>query len=345
MKKILIIQTAFIGDVILATSLIEEVRSQFPKAKIDFLLRQGNESIIETNPNINKVLIWNKNKNKLKSLFHIIRLVRQNKYDTVLNIQRFFNSGLITILSGAQTKIGFDKNPLSLFFTYKVKHQIPHIHNQYNNLHEVQRNQLLLEPLLNSFQLKAASQLPLKIEFSKADEIKIQELELPQDYIVIAPTSVWFTKQFSLGQWEEFVKIASINYPIYIIGAPDDESKVQSLLRVSKNIHNLCGKLSLRQSALLMQKAKRVFVNDSAPLHLASAVNAKTTAIFCSTIPAYGYGPISENSLIIEHEGNLRCRPCGLHGKKQCPEGHFKCSKLIRIEQLVDSIDRSKSQI
>ena len=73
-----------------------------------------------------------------------------------------------------------------------------------------------------------------------------------------------------------------------------------------------------------MKKAKMNFVNDSGPLHLASSMNAPTTAFFCSTDPSFGFGPLAENRTVKEVK-NLDCRPCGLHGHKNCPEGHFKC--------------------
>jgi heptosyltransferase-2 len=87
-----------------------------------------------------------------------------------------------------------------------------------------------------------------------------------------------------------------------------------------------------------MQNAVMNYVNDSAPLHLASAVNANVAAIFCSTIPGFGFGPLSQNSVVIETQQKLPCRPCGLHGKKQCPEGHFNCAETIEIEQLLQQL-------
>ena len=87
-----------------------------------------------------------------------------------------------------------------------------------------------------------------------------------------------------------------------------------------------------------MRDAKRVLVNDSAPLHLASSVNARTTAIFCSTVKDFGYYPLSDDSTVIEASENLPCKPCGLHGKKECPLGHFKCSDSIDINSIIETI-------
>ncbi len=120
MKKILIIQTAFIGDVIVATPIIEKVQQQFPDAKLDFLLRKGNEALLQNHPLLNDVLIWNKKQNKTKNLFSALQKIRRNKYDLVINCQRFLSTGILTAFSNGKEKIGFNKNPLAVFFTKKI---------------------------------------------------------------------------------------------------------------------------------------------------------------------------------------------------------------------------------
>ena len=100
-----------------------------------------------------------------------------------------------------------------------------------------------------------------------------------------------------------------------------------------ENLINLSGKLSFLESAALMQGATMNYVNDSAPMHMASAMNAPTNAVFCSTIPSFGFGPLADGAKVIETDKELACRPCGLHGKKKCPLGHFDCSYSIQKEQ------------
>ena len=94
---------------------------------------------------------------------------------------------------------------------------------------------------------------------------------------------------------------------------------------------NLSGLLSFLESAALMETAKMNYVNDSAPLHIASAMNAPVTTYFCSTVPSFGFGPLSDNKTIVEVKEKLDCRPCGLHGKKECPEKHFNCGFKIEV--------------
>jgi len=152
-------------------------------------------------------------------------------------------------------------------------------------------------------------------------------------FLCIAPASVWFTKQLPEEKWVELIDKTNSAYKIFIIGSNVDNDLAQCIINAAKNknVENLCGKISLLQSTALMQQAIMNYVNDSAPLHLASAINAPVTAFFCSTVPEFGFGPLSENSQIIQTEEKLNCRPCGLHGKKACPEGHFKCGLGIKI--------------
>ena len=113
MKKVLIIQTAFIGDVILATPLISELAKKYPEIEIDFLVRKGNETLLSNQPNINTVFSLDKKQSKFKQIKHFVKTFRQNKYDEIINLHRFASSGIITVLSKAKKTVGFDKNPLS----------------------------------------------------------------------------------------------------------------------------------------------------------------------------------------------------------------------------------------
>jgi heptosyltransferase-2 len=136
-----------------------------------------------------------------------------------------------------------------------------------------------------------------------------------------------------LEKWVELLKLAPASYHVYVLGAPGDRSVCDDIIRraARENTANLCGQLTFLQSASLMRDAKMNFVNDSAPLHFASAMNAPVTAIFCSTVPKFGFGPLSEDSVVIEVEEQLACRPCGIHGHKECPEVHFKCAVNIEV--------------
>ena len=127
--------------------------------------------------------------------------------------------------------------------------------------------------------------------------------------------------------------IIPADHTIFILCASLDAEVCDYIAAVSQRdkVVNLAGKIALPASAALMQGAVMNYVNDSAPLHLASAMNAPVTAVFCSTVPEFGFTPLSDNTTIWQTSESLDCRPCGLHGYEACPKGHFKCSN-IQIE-------------
>lgn len=328
MNKFLVIQTASIGDVILATPVIEKLHFHYPEAKIDFLVKKGNESLFNSHPFLNRVLVWQKATDKYKNFWLLINQIRDRKYDCVINIQRFASSGLITVYSGAKTTIGFNKNPFSLFFSKRVKHTI-----KKGNRHETERNLDLVRVFTNN------TSFPVRLYPAQHDYAKMSQYKTVR-YITVSPASLWFTKQYPLEKWVEFLSEVDTETRIYFLGSKNDYDICEGIIKNSKhkNSLNLAGKLSFLESAALMKDAVMNFMNDSAPLHFASSVNAPTTAIFCSTVPSFGFGPLSENSVVVESKEKLDCKPCGLHGFNKCPKKHFKCALTIDMNDLLNRL-------
>jgi len=319
-ERILIIQTAFLGDVILATPMVAELKRVFPSAQIDVLVKKGNESLLKNNPKIDTVHLFNKKEGKWKNIFTLIRKFRKNKYDLVVNLHRFGSSGIIAGLSGGKKRYGFKKNPFSFLYTKTFEHTIG------DGTHEVSRNLSIIKEF-------GASSILRPELFPSTDDIRVVQEIVSKPYYCIAPASVWFTKQLPLKKWAELIRNFDTKKEVFLIGGPDDIelcNSLKNLIEDNSSITILCGKLSLLQSAELMRRAERCYVNDSGPLHLASSVNAKVTSFFCSTVPDFGFGPLSDDAEIKE-VSNLSCRPCGLHGHKSCPEGHFKCGMEIEV--------------
>lgn len=322
-QRILVIQTAFLGDAILATSILESLHTTYPKAKLDFLVRKGHEKLFDNHPFIHEVLTWDKKKQRYKSLWRLLTHIRTQQYDQVITLQRFASTGFLTAFSGAKERIGFDKNPLSFGFTRKIKHVLK------EGTHEIQRNHSLIS-------VGKSTLAPPPRLYPSDTDYKAVEVYQAGPYICIAPASVWFTKQYPENKWVDLIQKLPTGYKLWVLGSPDDEALGQRLIEKSgKEVINLCGKLSFLQSAALMKQAAMNYVNDSAPMHIASAMNAKVCSVYCSTVPAFGFGPLSDESFIVEIEESLECRPCGLHGFKQCPQGHFTCAQGIKTEQLL----------
>ena len=318
MEKILIIQTAFIGDVVLATALVEKMHDYYPNSKIDFLLRKGNQGLLDHHPFLNEVLIWDKKNQKTKNLFQLLKQIRSTRYDLVINVHRFFSTSFLTVFSKAKTTVGFSKSPLSFLFKKTVAHQFG---IEGIELHEVERNQKLIESYTDNKFAKPRL-YPTSENYNK--------VKTNQTYACLAPSSVWFTKQLPQSKWIELINKLNDVEVIYLLGGPGDKEACDTIAKASihSNIKNMAGQLSFLDSVALMKNAKMNYVNDSAPLHFASAVNAPVTAFFCSTIPGFGFTPLSDVSIVLETKESLDCRPCGMHGKKACPLGHFKCGDI-----------------
>lgn len=326
-NKILVIQTAFIGDAILATGLLEKLHHFYPNIQLDLLVRQGNEALFKEHPFLNKVLVWNKKENKIKNLFGILRDIREENYDIVVNLQRFASSGILTAFSNAGQTIGFDKNPLSIFFNKRIKHTIG------DGRHEIERNNDLIASLTDN-SVPKPKLYPGEADYTKTAPYK------NKPFICIAPNSVWFTKQYPEHKWVSFIQSVPENIEIYLLGGPTDKESCERIKKLAgkTNVQNTAGLFSFLASASLMGDALMNYVNDSGPLHIASSMNAPTTAVFCSTVLEFGFGPLSGNSVVLETPTPLDCRPCGLHGRKACPEGHFKCAENIDIKRLSERI-------
>lgn len=313
MKRFLVIQTAFLGDAVLATALLEKLITFFPDAAIDLVVRKGNEDLFAGHPFLNRLHVWDKGKGKTRDLFRLIGELRTAEYDHIINCQRFLSTGLMSALARGKEKIGYDKNPLSFLFTRKVKHVIG------DGRHEVDR----LNALIARF---TDDKRPLP-RLYPAEEARAEARPFMQGaYVCIAPASVWFTKQWPEAKWTALIKALPTDRRVLLIGAPGDAPLCQRIAQAAGRGQVLAGKLSLLGTAALMEGATMSYVNDSAPLHIASAMDAPVTAIFCSTVPAFGFGPLRANGRVMETLEELDCRPCGLHGHRACPKGHFKCA-------------------
>ena len=311
----------------LATGLLEKLHTTFPDARIDYLVRKGNESLLERHPFLHTLLVWDKKKNKYGNLRRLLRQIRKTRYDKVINVQRFAATGLLTVLSGAVETIGFDKNPFSRFYTKRIPHIVG------DGRHEIERNQQLIRDFTDD---KPAR--PRLYPSSEDEGVIAGFVRTGEPYITVSPASVWFTKQYPQEKWIDFLRLLPARFRVYLLGAPSDAALCKEIVAgvpFGPYIVNLAGKLTFLQSAALQKGARMNYVNDSAPMHFASSVNAPVAAVYCSTIPAFGFGPLSDDRHIVELEQPLDCRPCGLHGYAACPKGHFKCARLIDDNQLL----------
>jgi heptosyltransferase-2 len=326
-KKILIVQTAFIGDVILATSLAEAAHRTFPGSRIDFMVIPAAANVLEKNPFINRIVIFDKRGNQrgLMALWEMAARLKNERYDLALVPHRSLRSALLVWLARIPQRIGFDRSAGAWLFTQSAP---------YRQKHEVERNWDLLHGLDN----KVDAPSP-KIFWDEADEQIVDGFwnRNPNGRWIgaVAPGSVWATKRWPEARFVELARrlIAETGAGIYLIGGESDAALCARIAgEIGKDGVNTAGKLTLRQSAALLDRCQILVSNDSAPTHLGVATRCKVITIFGPTVPAFGFAPFGDGHAVIEK--NLACRPCSIHGGNRCPIGTHACMLEISVEEV-----------
>lgn len=331
MKKILIIHTAFIGDIILSTPLIKKIKAKYidEGSSITYVTTPAGASVLKNNPDLDEIIAYDKRGTHkgFKGLYLLGKRLNYKGFDEVIIPHRYLRSSILGRLTGAPIRIGYDNASGGFLLTKKIPYD--------RSKHEVEKLLSFIE--LDNFTNKKLSLYPSEIDKKKIDEIwKKNNLE-GKKIILVAPGSKWFTKKWPIEYFNELLKklAKKSEYRIILIGG-QEESMLN--MYTDKNIINLMGKTSLLDVAELCNRSNIIVTNDSSPIHIASAFEKlHIVAIFGATTKELGFFPWSKNSEVLENN-NLDCRPCGLHGGDKCPKGHFKCMLDIKPEIVYEKI-------
>jgi len=332
MKRILIIHTAFIGDIILATPLIPAIKKEFTDCLIDFITIPASKNLLECENDLNQLIIFDKKGEHkgYKGLKKIIALIKDNNYDACICPHRSLRSAIITKYSNANIRVGFHNSAWKKSFTNVVKYD--------QSLHETQRNLLLLKEI----GVKSTLTRPVIKENEKDRDIVdslIKEHQIENmEIFAIAPGSVWPTKRWGKERYIQIIeKILNKGYSPILVGGEKDVPLCNEILSECTGTKSFTGKFTLRQTKYFLSKCKGIVSNDSAPLHLGLAANIPVFSVFGPTISEFGFAPIESNSYVIDNE-TLNCRPCGIHGSHKCPTKTFDCMESIYPDQVIEKI-------
>ena len=258
--------------------------------------------------------------------------IKKKKFDLTIIPHRYIRSALLAYLAGIPERIGFDKGTGSFLFTQKVTYR--------DDLHEVDRNLRLLSHFRHDLSNNPPELFPSSEDFSYVSQL-LQDSGIKKDdrIVGIAPGSVWATKRWLPERFAEVsdLLVKKAKAKVVFLGSKQDEKlclQIAGLMEEKPVI--LAGKTSVLQSAAIVSKCKVVLSNDSAPVHIASAMKKPVLAIFGSTIPELGFGPYGEGNIIIGKK--MECRPCGIHGKNECPKRHFRCMMEITTREVFEAL-------
>lgn len=315
--NILIIHTAFIGDIVLSSALVSKINEKYPESNIYYLTTPAGKSVLDNNPKIKEIIVYDKRgKNKgFFEFFKLVKTLRDKNIDLCICPHRYFRSSMLSFFSGAKIKIGYDIASFSFIYDKKIKYD--------KSKHEVEK--------LLSFIDDEDKRYEVEIYPNEVNREKIRNLlnkKFEKKLITIAPGSKWFTKKWPEDYFKTLIENLSKNREFLIIISGGEEEK-EIKLNLNSDVVDLRGKISLLDLAELCRVSDVVLSNDSAPIHIASAFSkTKIFGIFGPTVKEFGFFPWSQNSKVFEIK-NLYCRPCGIHGGKTCPEKHFRCMKEI----------------
>ena len=331
-ERIIIVQTAFIGDVILITPLIRAVAKLFNKSKIDVLVVNEAAKLLENNPYVNEVIIDSKRKNVWQSTVQLIRYIKNRHYNIAITPHSSYRTHFILYLSKIPERIGFDRGFAKWMLTKKVEHPV--------GPHKIIKNLGLVKPLSNKAFDIQTELFPSANDKHKAE--KLLKALSGKTLIAIAPGSIWKTKCWELNSYISLCrKLLDSGYGIVLIGGESDKPQCDEIeIAIEKNnanLINLAGVTNLLESAAIIEKCSLMICNDSGAMHIANAMQTRVFAFFGPTVPLFGYYPYREGDKFFEVD--LKCRPCGSHGAKKCPLDHHNCMKLIAVEPVLEAVN------
>jgi heptosyltransferase-2 len=335
MKRFLIIQTAFLGDVILTLPLVQALKESVPDSEIDFVAIPQTADMVKSHPDISNVMVYDKH-GKQRSFFSFLRYRRQLRaanYDVVLCPHRSLRSCLLADATLARVIIGFDNSALKSVFTDVVPWKF--------GVHEVERNLSLLRPILvgDDGPSGIGSELPKIIiseEYRANAKTFLSEHRVTRPYAVVAPGTVWETKRYPVKMMAEVVRKLSARFAnVVVIGGEKDIDLISNFKKLNEKVVLSIGNLPIMSSAEIIRGAALLVANDSAPIHIASAFDVPTVAIFGATVKDFGFYPYHKKSVVVEVEG-LGCRPCSIHGGRRCPIVTFDCMRNISPDEIVE---------
>lgn len=342
-----VLQTSFLGDMILTTPLLERLAE---RGRVVVVATPASAPLLANHPAVHDVIVFDKRgvDGGVGGVRRVARRLRASGAEVAYVVQGSLRTAVIARLAGISVRVGFDTSPGRPLYTARVPFR--------RELHHAQRIWQLASAAGDRSRPPSLrpSLFPSAADHASVDALLARhKVHRGESIVALAPGSVWATKR-----WPTFDLLAALlprddllrTSRLVVIGAAGDAPLAQDILAAINQLNRVpaidaTGQLSLLGSAALLSRAQVLVTNDSAPLHLASAMNTPTVALFGPTVPAFGFGPLAERWVVAEQDG-LACRPCHAHGPQQCPLGHWHCMRELspeRVARLVrEVIDESQ---
>jgi len=322
-EPILVIQTAFLGDVILTTSLLSALAARH--GPVDVVTTPIAAPLLETHPAVRQVIPYDKRRadQGWAGLRRLARRLRAEHYGRAYLPHRSLRTAALALFARIPSRIGFSGGWSFLYTEARPRPRTGH---------ETERLLALADEPPGAY--------PPQLHPTAVDEQAAAAI-IDGAFVALAPGSIWGSKRWPY--YGELARQLADHAGVVVLGGQDDVGLGEEIRRAAeggggrRRVINACGKLTLRQSAALLKRAALLVTNDSAPLHLASAVGTPIVALFGPTVMEFGFGPVRPGDVALGME--LQCRPCSSHGPPRCPLGHHRCMRDLTVEAVTRAIE------
>lgn len=328
--RILIIRLSSIGDIILTTPVLKELKKKYPNVKVDFLVLDKFKDAIEGCPYVDRVIIFEKKKHDgFKNLIKFAKELKKNNYNYIFDLHGKVRSYIISKKIGVKC---FRYKKRAFWKTVLVKFK----------LIRYSVDDTIIKNYFGAFKKLDLNYKNEDLNFSYG-EIDKKNIEKYGSRPIIAPGASKNTKQWIP---EKFAQLCQELYKKYgekpiLIGGKAETLLCNQINKLSGDICvDLSNKLTLKESGALLAQSRFLVTNDSGPFHIARGVKCNTFVIFGPTDPKmFEYN--RNNILIYKNEP---CAPCSLHGDQQCPKGHFNCMNNITVSMVMEAINKMEEE-
>ncbi|MFQ5798973.1 MAG: glycosyltransferase family 9 protein [Bacteroidota bacterium] len=358
-KKILILRLSSIGDIVLSTPLIRNLRKTFPELQVDFVVKPQYAELVRFNPYLSGIIEVDPTAG-LRGLTEVRRRIRSERYDLVMDLHGNFRSVYLRSFCGANQVLKVDKRKFDRWklvrFKRKFSTGVLSLADRY------------LEPLAEFGVRNDGEGLELFVPESVMRDvwIKMNEHGFADSKLVIAfcPAAKHATKMWPKERYVELGRLLVDRQGarIVVFGGKEHEAycseiaaSIQASVRTSpvvlqtrpnrggeraagRQTASLAGRCSVLETAAAMDYCSAVVTNDTGLMHIAAARKRPVVAIFGSTVEEFGFFPYGTKSVVVERKG-LYCRPCTHIGLPKCPEAHFRCMQEISASDVSRALE------
>lgn len=337
-QRVIVAQTGFLGDVVLTTPLLTTLQRTLTPESLTVLTTPQAKPLLDYHPAVSRVLVDAKQADGrgLVGLWRMAQRLRQERFTLAVAAHKSLRTALLLALAGIPQRVGFRQSPG--WFLYHRTAQ------RDTNRHEVERILCIMRAF--GREPEECDRTP-RVEYPEAAKVQARArlhehgIASTDPLFVVCPGSVWPTKRWTIESFAQLVRRLETSYGrVLLCGGPDDAEVARAVHQQAGQCGvNLVGQADLLTFMALVDQAQVVISNDSAPMHVAVARGVPVVAIFCATTPSLGYGPYTDNAVVVEKK-ELSCRPCGRHGSHACPLGTNACMRDVSVPDVLTGVDQ-----